>query len=277
MVRRPSFEIIPPTSELGERELRFVSPDRSRSPRRLTPDDVDRFDRDGYLAGIRALDPDEADRLRGYFDALLAETLASGGTSYSISSAHLSHGRVYDLMRDERIVDVVADLLGPDVVGWGAHFFCKMPGDGKTVSFHQDASYWPLSPARTVTVWLAVDASDEENGAMEVIPGSHRHGAIPFERSDANEDNVLDQTVPNAERFGQPVPIKLAAGEISVHSDLLLHGSGANRSRRRRCGLTLRYCPPCVRAGRGWNAKGILVEGGDPSGHWANPRRPDAN
>ena len=61
---------------------------------------------------------------------------------------------------------------------------------------------------------------------------------------------------------------------MSVHSDLLLHGSEANRSSRRRCGLTLRYCAAMVRAGLGWNAKGVLVSGSDPSGHWANPPRP---
>jgi len=43
---------------------------------------------------------------------------------------------------------------------------------------------------------------------------------------------------------------------------------------RRRCGLTLRYCPTDVRAGLGWNAKGVIVSGQDPAGHWANPTRP---
>jgi len=65
--------------------------------------------------------------------------------------------------------------------------------------------------------------------------------------------------VENAERFGRPVDVELKAGEISMHSDLLLHGSNANQSRRRRCGLTLRYCAADVQAGLGWNAKGVLV------------------
>jgi hypothetical protein len=59
-----------------------------------------------------------------------------------------------------------------------------------------------------------------------------------------------------------------------MHSDLLLHGSEANSSTRRRCGLTLRYCPADVTAGLGWNAKGVIVSGVDASGHWANPPRP---
>ena len=52
------------------------------------------------------------------------------------------------------------------------------------------------------------------------------------------------------------------------------HGSEANDSNRRRCGLTLRYCTTDVRAHLGWNGKGVLVSGNDPEGYWANPPRP---
>ena len=85
---------------------------------------------------------------------------------------------------------------------------------------------------------------------------------------------MLNQTVTDAEEFGDPVDVELRAGEISLHSDLLVHGSEPNRSTRRRCGLTLRYSPATVHAGLGWNAKGVVVAGTDPSGHWANPPRP---
>ncbi|HUG70178.1 MAG TPA: hypothetical protein VMM76_20685 [Pirellulaceae bacterium] len=88
------------------------------------------------------------------------------------------------------------------------------------------------------------------------------------------EHNVLDQTVENAEQYGTPVADELRAGEISIHSDLLLHGSEANDSDRRRCGLTLRYCSADVRAGLDWNQKGVVLCGSDPSGHWTNPKRP---
>ena len=67
----------------------------------------------------------------------------------------------------------------------------------------------------------------------------------------------------------------LRAGEMSIHSDLLLHSSNQNDSNRRRCGLTLRYCTPDVRAGSDWNQKGVVVNGSDPEHHWANPARPE--
>ena len=109
---------------------------------------------------------------------------------------------------------------------------------------------------------------------MRYIPGSHVLGHLTYSLSETDEANVLNQTVTGAEELGPPVDVGLKAGEISMHSDLLLHGSEANTSTRRRCGLTLRYCPADVRAELGWNAKGVIVSGQDAAGHWGNASRP---
>jgi ectoine hydroxylase-related dioxygenase (phytanoyl-CoA dioxygenase family) len=150
-----------------------------------------------------------------------------------------------------------------------------MPRDGKSVAWHQDSSYWPLTPSKAVTVWLAVDDADVENACMRFVSGSHHFGAMTFRPSDPKEHNVLNQTIENVEQYGQFVDDCLKAGEISLHSDLLLHGSEANMSDRRRCGLTLRYAPVDVHAYMDWNLKGVWVSGSDPTGHWANRARPE--
>jgi ectoine hydroxylase-related dioxygenase (phytanoyl-CoA dioxygenase family) len=272
----PNF--IPSTEELSnlERDLRF-HPSTTQHPTTLTPGQIEAFNRDGYLAGIRIFDQEEMAQIRSYFDELLAKTLAAGGNSYSIATAHLSHARVYDILTHPRIVARIADLLGENVIAWGSHFFCKMPGDGKRVSWHQDSSYWPLTPSMAVTAWLAIDDASVENACMRYIPGSHHLGHLTYTLSEGDEANVLNQTVGGAESLGEPVNVELKAGEISIHSDLLLHGSEANESNKRRCGLTLRYCPAIVRAGLGWDAKGVIVSGKDESNHWANPPRPQAD
>jgi ectoine hydroxylase-related dioxygenase (phytanoyl-CoA dioxygenase family) len=272
----PSF--VPTTDELShlKRDLRF-HPSTTENPTTFTPEQIAAFNRDGYLAGIRIFSEDEIADIRAYFDELLARTLAAGGDSYSISTAHLRYGRIYDLLTHPRIVARIKDLLGQDVIAWGSHFFCKMPGDGKRVSWHQDSSYWPLTPSMAVTAWLAIDDATIENACMRYIPGTHHLGHLTYSLSENDEANVLNQTVAGAESFGEPVNVELKAGEISIHSDLLLHGSEANQSSKRRCGLTLRYCPARVRAGLGRNAKGVVVSGRDESGHWANPPRPDTD
>jgi hypothetical protein len=273
-----TFKAVPTQDELATlgRDLRF-HPVVNPNPKTITPAQIEQFNRDGYLKPFRIFDRTEADDLRVYFDQVLARTLAAGGNSYSISTAHAKYGRVFDVLTHPRVVALVRDLLGENVIAWGSHFFCKMPRDGKTVSWHQDASYWPLTPARAVTAWLAIDEADVENACMKFIPGSHHYGHLTFRMSEDSESNVLDQTVENAEGIGKPVYDELKAGECSVHSDLLLHSSEANKSDRRRCGLTLRYCSADVVAGLGWYAKGIWVSGRAAPGTWANRPRPESD
>jgi non-haem Fe2+, alpha-ketoglutarate-dependent halogenase len=140
----PTFNPIPANDVLGRmpRDLHF-HPCSNTQPKVLSLDQIARFNTNGYLMPFRFFAPNEIAEIRTYFDKLLAEYLAAGKDSYSISTAHLRHGRVYDILTNPRIVGVVRDLIGPNVVAWGSHFFCKMPGDGKSVAWHQDASYWP--------------------------------------------------------------------------------------------------------------------------------------
>jgi len=275
MQETKTFQTIPNIQQVTDvpRDLKF-HPSTVTDPKVLTQEQIAAYNRDGYVKGLRVFSAEEIAEQRRYFDDLLAKVIAKGGNSYSISTAHLSYGKVYDLLTHPRIVAYVKDILGDNIVGWGSHYFCKMPHDGKRVSWHQDASFWPMTPSKTVTVWLAIDDADVENACMRFVPGSHHYGHLTYHLSEETENNVLNQTVDNADQFGDPVDDVLQAGEISLHSDLLLHGSEANDSDRRRCGLTLRYCAADVRAYMDWNGKGVIVSGSDPSGHWANPSRP---
>ncbi len=260
-----------------ERTLRFF-PVENQSPRKLTREQISQFNEAGYLCPLDLFSAEEAGANRRYFDAVMERARAAGHDSYSINGWHRHCRGIYDLLHEPRILDYVEDLVGPTLVSTMTHFFSKEPGDVRQVSWHQDASYWPLTPSKVVTVWLAIDDVDMENGPMTVIPGSHRHGQIPFERSTEEERSVLGQTVTDPlEWGGEPVPFTMKAGQISIHTDLLLHGSEPNRSRRRRCGLTLRYMPPEVRTGNpGW-AKGFVCRGEDASGYWVSLPMPEGD
>ncbi len=268
------FQPIPGQDELQQipRDLSF-HPCANTNPKVLTREQIAHFNQNGYILPLRIFTENEIAGLRTYFDNLLAKYMSEGKDSYSISSAHLRHARVWDVLTNPRIVAIVSDLLGESVVAWGSHFFCKMPQDGKTVSWHQDASYWPLTPSKAVTVWLAIDDADRGNACMKYIPGTQGLGHLTYKLSETDESNILNQTVPEVEKYGDPVDVELKAGEASLHSDLLLHGSDANTSDRRRCGLTLRFTTGDVRAYMGWHDKGAVVKGEAPP-HWGNRTRP---
>ena len=268
--------------EEQQAELRKLDRDLSYNPadpaaaKTLTPEQVSFFNDKGYLTPLPIFDGDHVDANRRYFDGLMA-TVADAGDgrdAYSICGYQATCRGLYDLAVSPAILDLVEDLIGPDIVCWGTHFFCKLPGDPKRVSWHQDAPYWPLTPARSVTAWLAIDDVDRENGCMQIIPDSHRVGELVLEESAAAEQNLLDSSVVNIEQYGDPVCLELKGGEISLHSDMLLHASEPNLSKRRRCGLTLRYSPPSVRPYQDYEVGSILCRGTDPEGNWADIPRP---
>ena len=265
----------PSPSQLAElpRVMGFV-PATNNAPSVLTAGQIEAYNSQGYLMPFDGLQEAEARELRAYFDGVLATFMELGRTSYSISTAHLRFKRIYELVQHPAIVAPVADLLGQNVVCWGSHFFCKLPQDGKRVPWHQDSTYWPLSPTKTVTVWLAIDDTDPENANMKFIPRSHLHGLIDYDETQ-DADTVLNLAVKNPQSYGDAaVDVMLKAGQFSMHSDLLLHGSEANQSTRRRCGLTIRYAAADVTTWYGWHQKGVVVRGVDPNQHWLNPPSP---
>ncbi|MCB0129110.1 MAG: phytanoyl-CoA dioxygenase family protein, partial [Caldilineaceae bacterium] len=203
MLAPKAFKTIPEHDQIAtmDRDLKF-HPSTVTNPQALTAEQIDAYNRDGYVKGLRVFSTEEMADHRHYFDELLAKVMAAGKDSYSISTAHLTYGRVYDLLTHPRIVAHVKDILGENVIGWGSHYFCKMPHDGKRVSWHQDASFWPMSPSKTVTVWLAIDDADVENACMRFVPGSHHYGHLTYHLSEEAENNVLNQTVDNADQFG---------------------------------------------------------------------------
>ncbi|MCA9215821.1 MAG: phytanoyl-CoA dioxygenase family protein [Planctomycetales bacterium] len=256
------------------RTTEFI-PCENDNPSTLTQAQIRQYNELGFLFPFEGLGQSEIAELRAFFDGLLAAFIELGRDSYSINTAHLRFAKIYKLMSHPAIIEPVSDLLGPNVVAWGSHFFCKLPHDGKRVDWHQDCTYWPLSPTKTVTVWLAIDDADPENANMQFIPRSHLHGLIKYQHSDDAKD-ILGMVVDNPEQYGDAaVDATLRAGQFSMHSDQLLHGSGMNESDRRRCGLTIRYASADVRAWYGWDQKGIVVKGTDALGNWANLPAPE--
>lgn len=259
---------------MEERDLSF-QPVTNDNPKHLTPDQIHHYNEQGYIRPIPIFGPEEVEKNRSYLDSLLCQLneLRDGRDAYALNCYQTRCEGIWDLVMHPGILDYVEDIVGPNIVGWATHYFCKLPHDPKIVPWHQDASYWRLSPARTVTVWLAIDDADAENAAMQFIPGSHRQG--PLDWKEADRPAVLNQEIINIQQYGQPVYDELKAGEMSLHADMLAHGSAPNTSDRRRCGLTIRYCTPSVRpVDPGWGAGSLICRGSDPTGRWANIPRP---
>ncbi|MDA0989640.1 MAG: phytanoyl-CoA dioxygenase family protein [Verrucomicrobia bacterium] len=258
----------------SDRDLSFV-PVNNPSPKRLTRDQIDFYNEHGYVQPFTAYDQAGADRQRDYFQQLLDKARAVDPEvhSYRINGWHTACQGIYEITQNPLILDCVEDIIGPDIIAWGTHYFSKEPHDPKKVAWHQDASYWPLTPARTVTVWLAIDDADRDNAAMMFLPGTHHKGHLVWR--EAVGPAVLNQEIADISAFGSPVYDELKAGQFSLHADMLAHGSDPNPSDRRRCGLTIRYCPPLVRPlDPSWGQNAIHCRGKTACDHWVFPPIP---
>lgn len=206
----------------------------------MTERDVEHYREQGYVAGLQVVPEAECPRLLELYRRL-RRLLPPGASTQRMDWWHGEDRELWEVCINPRILDCVERLLGPDFYLWGTQFFSKDPGDGKTTPWHQDAFYWPLSPHRSVTVWLAFTDSVEENGCMEVVPGSHRAGKMRYRKSERESDVLEMELEAGSFRVADAVPLRLKAGQISLHDDNIIHGSGPNRSDRLRCGLTVRY------------------------------------
>ena len=230
----------------------------------------------GYVAPVRALSTAEAGALRARLEAF--EGGAGPLAGKLRHKSHLLFTWLNDLVRHDRILDAVEDLIGPDILCWGTSFFIKEPRNTAYVSWHQDSTYWGLEPADIVTAWVALSDSTTENGAMRVIPGSHLRDQIPH-RDTFAPDNLLSrgQEIMVALDDREAATLELAAGEMSLHHVRLIHGSEPNPSGQRRIGFAIRYIPTYVRQVAGSHDAATLVRGVDRYGNFEPEQVPDAD
>ncbi|MET0509379.1 MAG: phytanoyl-CoA dioxygenase family protein [Burkholderiaceae bacterium] len=228
----------------------------------LTEDQVAQFRDDGYVSPVRVLSRDAAQAVRAELEAFERET---GGPLRGElrHKSHLLFKFLSDVVHDERIIDAIEDLYGPDLLCWTTNFFIKEARTPAYVSWHQDSTYWGLSRPDVVTAWVALTESNGANGAMEVIPGSHRMDQLAH-RDTFADNNLLSrgQEIAVDIDASRAVRLDLAPGEMSLHHVRLVHGSPPNPSDDRRIGFAIRYIPTSVRQIHG-DDSATLVRGVD--------------
>ena len=209
------------------------------------------YRQEGLVRPDLAFTPNELSDIRTLLDATLAAT--TDRRPESIVCPHIADmsGLSTDLAHDwlqlctlPRLLDLVAQAIGPDIVLWGSQIFCKPAGTGLAVPWHQDGHFWPIHPLATCSVWIAIDDVTLENGAMQFIPGSQRERRLFDHIRDDSKDSALNATLA-ADQFdlAEAAVDDLKAGAMSLHDVFLIHGSEPNRSTNRRAAFVIRYMP----------------------------------
>jgi ectoine hydroxylase-related dioxygenase (phytanoyl-CoA dioxygenase family) len=224
----------------------------SRDPRqfRLTNAQLDFFHEHGYLAGVRLLDDEQVEVLRGELATLVEASHPGNHLFYEYNSNEsadaarvlfhaLGAWRItpgfHDLLWNPAFTVPASQLLDGAVRFWHDQLFCKPARHGGVVAWHQDFSYWTRTrPMAHLSCWIGLDDATRDNGCVQYIPGSHRWPLLPITGLAGDMDAI--QTVLSAEQKRQfkPVAVELKKGECAFHHPLLVHGSYENATDRPR-------------------------------------------
>jgi len=233
----------------------------------LTREQVEQYWRDGFVPKIRVMSREEAERARAALEDY--EQRTGGPLRGNLRhKAHLLFPFLSEIVRNSRILDAIEDLYGPNLFCWTSNFFIKEARNPAFVSWHQDATYWGLSAPDVVSAWVALTPSNMANGAMGVMPGSHRMQQLPH-RDTFDKNNLLTRGQEIAVEVDESKAfyLDLEPGEASLHHVLLVHGSPPNPSNDRRIGFAIRYVPTSVRQLHGEDSA-TLVRGIDSFHHF---------
>lgn len=219
----------------------------------LSDSEIETYHRDGLVIPDSRLSEETLTRIGAAYERLLEAH--KGDPKFSpdfILGPHLRSGS-YGVDGDPEwlriatlpeVLDMVEQVMGPDIILWGVTIFGKPAGHGKATPWHQDGDYYPIEPLETCTVWISLDGSYPENGCMRFIPGSHRERKVFKHHWEERPDYTLAQVIDEDQvDLGTARDIILEPGRVSLHDVYLVHGSNANTSDRRRMGLVLRFMP----------------------------------
>lgn len=245
-------------------------------PKVLSQEAVAEYQRDGFFFPIRVMSAEDAAGYRAKLEAY--ETLTGGPIGSNMRhKVNVLFTWGNEIVRHPAILDVVEDVLGPNILCWSSSFFIKEAQHPGYISFHQDATYWGLDPPDVMTAWLAFTPVTLETGPMQFLPGSHKQMQIPH-RDTFVDDNLLTrgQEVEVEVDESETATVLLEPGEISLHHVLLVHGSKPNTSPDRRIGLAVRYMPTHVRQQKVRDSA-MLVRGVDEYGYYDMEPEPEAD
>lgn len=248
----------------------------------LSQKQIDSYHENGYLGVENVLNDAEVGELRRVTDEFVekSRSVAEHDSIFDLEPGHspdapklrrlknpISHHDVYrKTLHHQGILTIVSQLIGYELRCNGNKLNMKLPEFGSPVEWHQDWAFYPHTNDDLLAVGVCLDDMTVENGALLVIPGSHK-GEIYDHHLDGNFCGAI--TDPTFDDKGA-APVTLKAGGISMHHVRAVHGSTPNRSSNPRRLLLLQYCAidawPMVQF-KDWDSYNATIVRGEPTKH----------
>lgn len=220
-------------------------------PSVLGADEVAAYRRDGFVVPRYRLPEAQLARLQRLTRDILADNPHLRDTP--ITCPHVPGSGVQglksspewlELSTTPAILDMMEQLLGPDLILWGSNLFYKRALEGPATPWHRDGRHWVMRPLVTASVWIAITDSMLDNGCLQFIAGSHASGSLG-EHYDATEPGLIFPGTLRADEFDAAAAqdVEVEAGQMILFDAYTIHGARANRGVRPRGGYSLRFMP----------------------------------
>jgi hypothetical protein len=215
----------------------------------LTEDQLQQYEERGYVVPDFRLSKSETDLLYSFLRRLVDE---NPQWAAHLSSPHVpgsgvrrwkGFGGWEAFYSHPAILDMIEQIIGPDIILWGTSHFYKQPEKGNATPWHRDSFDSPIKPFVSPLVWIAGTESTAANGCLRFIPGTNKdpapgvHRDIPMQGYAAIE---LDSAEFDASKA---VDCELEAGQMVIFNANTVHGASRNTGTKERASFTLRYMP----------------------------------
>ena len=230
----------------------------------LTQLEIDTYNELGYIGVQNVLTSEEVQELRAVTDNLVEESrkITVSDEVFDLEPEHtpdspkvrrikspISVHPIFDqIIRHSGILDIVAQLIGPDIRTNGNKLNMKLSEVGSAVEWHQDWAFYPHTNDDILAVGVCLDDMTKENGCLLVVPESHKGPILDHHLDGYFAGAVTDESFDDSDAK----KIELRAGGVSIHHVRALHGSLPNTSSNQRRLLLFQYC-----AGDSWPLSGI--------------------
>jgi phytanoyl-CoA hydroxylase len=207
----------------------------------LMEEQVIRFEAEGYLIVKGLFSEDDLHKIEqtfqeisykkvpGYFEPLLdAETDDPLKRYPRVMHPHRFNETAMKYMLHKPVMNVLADLYGEEALAAQSMFYYKPPGS-RGQALHQDNFYLQVEPGNCIAAWTAIDAANEENGGLLVVPKTGDYALTCPDLADANESFTTHYVKPPKDE--KATPVIMDKGDVLFFNGNLIHGSYRNKSK----------------------------------------------
>lgn len=233
----------------------------------LDPQQLEQWERDGYIVLRDLFSSEETQSLLEHFMQLHANGPVEGFFSPlpldesngdllraypRMLHPHRWDGVARRYLLDRRFEALLHELLGEKPLAAQSMFYFKPPG-ARGQALHQDNFYLKVAPGTCVAAWVALDAADEQNGGLFVVPGSHKLDVLCPHAADLSKSFTIEEV--DVPAGMSAVPVELKAGDVLFFNGSVIHGSFSNTARNRfRRSFICHYVPASTREIADWYA-----------------------